>query len=733
MLPTSPAFKTIIYVLVLLIVIALAGLFKLTSNASYLAYFNKKDPLVMDYLAKQRDFNIHDNLILIIKTKNDSSLTKSKNFYNNSKELINNLTALNTVQHIQDFLPQLRWRNNVLASPKQLNTSLLSKNANTALISLDVKLQDQRSAVQMLELNQKVLRLAQNQYQDSNLEYFLSGALGLNNAYIETVRHDLKRFIPFLLLSMLLALFYILGNIKLAIALIAIGLLSTLSAFGIIGWLGYSLASINIFTPIMIIGLSLVTNMHNTIAFYQRVADNNSIVDAQESSFKENLLPLTLSCLTTAVGFLFLLNSPSPPVVVTGIASALGITISLILSLTVLQSLLIKYAPTSKQAKALKSVNWAAPSAYMLTKYRRPVFIALLIIVPISVLGLASIKINDNVYHYFPKNYDFRKSLDILNEEFSGAASIDYIVTLNSRDNKPKTLQKKVKKQIVKTEIWHKNELLLIKDFISYLASSANVNQVYPMPSMINDNNLQRFYNKLPTSKSLLDTYIDKHSHKIRIQVRFNEMSASEILEFEKNIQKWSQRFMQQNQNVISIGNGTSPDILFANVSYNNAKSMFTSLIFALSLISIFTSFLLRSWRLGVLVFICNFLPIMIAYGALGLIGANLTLGSTVVIGMIIGIIVDDTLHLLFKYQRYSTTNTNTIEQLRYKVFPPVIISSFIIILALSVGLASDFKPTFEISLFSIVVISLALLTDIILLPMLLSLPFFTPKKNRQW
>jgi len=714
-------------VLILLLVIALAGIFKLTSNASYLAYFDKTDPLVMDYLAKQRDFNIHDNLILIIKTKNNSSLAKSENFYNNSKELINNLNALSTVQHIQDFLVQLRWRNNILASPKQLHTGLLSKNASTALISLDIKLQDQSSALQMLELNQQVLHLAQEQYNNDNFEYFLSGALGLNNAYIETVRHDLKQFIPLLLLSMLLALFYILGNIKLSIALIAIGLLSTLSAFGIVGWLGYSLASINIFTPIMIIGLSLVTNMHNTIAFYQRIGNNEPVINAQQSSFKENLLPLTLSCLTTAIGFLFLLNSPSPPVVVTGIASALGIIISLLLSLTLLQYLLVKYAPTNAQAKALKSVNWAAPSSYFLAKYRRCVFIVLLIIVPISVLGLASIKINDNVYHYFPKTYDFRKSLDILNDDFSGAASIDYVITLN-REEKPK---KHISEQTVNRSIWQKNELNLVKEFISHIEKMAKVNQVFPMPSMINDNNLQRFYNKVATSKSLLDTYVDKHSHKIRIQVRFNEMSASEILAFEQNIQQWSLRFMQQSQNAISISNGTSPDILFANVSYNNAKSMLSSLIFALSLISIFTSFLLRSWRLGILVFICNFLPIMIAYGALGLIGANLTLGSTVVIGMIIGIIVDDTLHLLFKYQKYSTPNTQSIEQLRYKVFPPVIISSFIIILALSIGLASDFKPTFEISLFSIIVISLALLTDIILLPMLLSLPYFAPK-NKQ-
>ncbi|MEH6446009.1 MAG: MMPL family transporter [Oceanospirillaceae bacterium] len=716
-MPLYPAFKQASALLTLVLLIAIAGLANIKTNASYLVYFDKSDQLVKNYISKQSSFNKHSSLILVLHNEH-STLAKSPNFYKNSKKLLQYLQQLAQVQKTDSFLTELRWRNNLLATSNKNTARLLSTDASTALISLDVKLDDPTSAQQIVKFNQQVLQAARSQYPDNNIKLYLSGELGLNNAYIESVRHDLSLFIPFLLLTMFGVLVWLFRSVKVALAMLSVGIIATMASFGIISWLGYPLASINAFTPIMIIGLSLVTNMHGTIAFYQRLAAGKSRKAALRSSFKDNLIPLSMSCITTALGFLFLLNSPSPPIVVTGISSALGIFFSLTLSLSVFQAMLYRYAPKAISQKSLVLINWAYPSIAFFKQYSAKVIIASSALALMGLIGLSQLTINDNVYQYFPKDYGFRQSVALLNEKFNGVVSIDYII---ERQELPEAT--------TSVSPWLAEDLSQIYQLLEYANTLSDVNSTFPSANILNVNNLNNYYLQQNTSKSSLYTYLDKRDHRIRIQLRFKEMSSRQLLDIDNNITSW---VAANNLDRLKVANGTSPDLLFANVGYNNASSMFSSLLLALSIISIVSGLLLRSWWLCVLVFICNFLPIIIAYGALGLTGGYLSLGSTVVIGMIIGIIVDDTLHLLFKFNNYQKKFTlmKALCKLQQKVFPAVIISSFIIILALSIGLTSDFKPTFEISFFSIIVILLALLTDVLLLPVLLKLRNNTELSN---
>lgn len=736
-MPLYPAFNKITVAIVCILCLAMTGLSKLTSSASYLSYFDNDNPLVSLHLSKRDAFSSHDSLVLVLHSKNDNALSQSVNFYKNSSALVKSITALEPVQHVTNFLREYRLRNNVFGATRDMQVGLLSKDLRSALIILDVKLADNKSASQILAFNQHLSQLVQSHYQDPNIGFYLSGELGLNNAYITTVRHDLKRFLPLLFLSMLIMLSLIFLNLKIALAMFSIGLIATLSALGIIGWLGFTLTSINAFTPIMIIGLSIVTNMHNCLAFYQRIGLGQNKMQALQSSFQENLIPVSISCLTTAAGFLFLINSPSPPVVVTGIACALGIAFSWLLSISLYQSLLFKYAPSQTRSIATKVHRWQWPSTAWLSTFHRPILAIALSLFVLGSIGLSQLSINDNVYRYFPKNYPFSQSIDLLNRHFNGLVNIDYVIQA-----KPLPSQHKP----IALNLWSDQHFEQLTRFAGFVESIAAVNQVYPPLKLLTSENLSRFYTTLDTSKSVFHTYLYKQGHQLRFQVRLDEMSSKELLAIDAQINGWVNK---SNLSLLQISTGTSADILFAHLGYNNARSMFTSLLIALSLISLFTAVLLRSWQLCSLVFICNFLPITIAYGLLGLSGGYLTLGSTVVIGMIIGIIVDDTLHLLFKFRRFASDRSHSLiyfqkaplkltheqfeqalKRLQQRVFAPVVLSSMVIILALAVGLISDFTPTYEISVFSILVITLALLTDLLLLPVLLKKLLVKPTKG---
>ena len=148
-------------------------------------------------------------------------------------------------------------------------------------------------------------------------------------------------------------------------------------------------------------------------------------------------------------------------------------------------------------------------------------------------------------------------------------------------------------------------------------------------------------------------------------------------------------------------------------------QSLIIAFILALALIAL----LLRSilWALAAMA--PSLLSVSITLGAMGLSGTPLDVGRTMLGAVILGIAVDNGIHLLSNYRRRVMSGSSTAEATHYAVLysgRPLIATS----LALSVGfLALMNSPWQTISSFGILVglaILVALAADLILLPALL-------------
>ena len=687
-------------ILLLLLLAAMAGLQHLTTNASFLAYFDREDPLFAEYQRLQENFTSRERLLVVIQAPEQQSLLSLPGFYRQSKGLHDQLQALPQVERVRGFLTALKLKSNVFLSASArsaLDGSFISADNRTALIVLDVALENRKSARQILAFNQAVLAEVDKAYAGS-VSGYLSGTMALNNAYIDTVRHDLKYFIPLLLGIMFALLWWSFRKLMIPVLLMGVGTLSTLAAFGIISWMGYALTAINAFTPIIIIGLSLVTAMHNVLAFYQHIAAGESPEAAMRHSFTLNIKPLTLSCLTTALGFLALLFSPSPPVIVTGISAAVGLLVSYLLTISWLQWGLVRFSPS--QAVAQGCMNRLNVSRLSCVRHGRVIVMSVLL-TGLGGWGLSQLTVDDNVYEYFPEDYSFRQSVNIIDQQLSGASGISYVINPRSAGDDS-------------AEGFTEDDLQALSEFRDWLTAQPEVLKVLPGAYAL----------RAPDSWQRLqaEQLYNPDTRMLKLRVRMPQQSARAMIAFDNRVRNW----VDQHPSSLNIYTGGSADLMFAHLSINNAKGMLLSLLVALFAISIFIGWLFRGWRLMTLVFICNFTPLILAYGLLGISGGAITLGSAVVMGMIIGIIVDDSLHMLFKYRRYRRQQEETaaLQQLWRDVIPAVFISSLTMMLALSVGLLSDFKPIFEISLFSIVIILIALLADMYLLPSLLQQKF---------
>lgn len=691
---------------------ALFGLTRLSTNANYQVYFDPQDPLVIEFLQKREVFHDHDQLLIVLKSTDALKLTDKAEFHARSQALLDQLAAIDTVRQVNSFVPLLADNAEDLSSLDRLvlqERQFLSPDRRYALIALGIELNDATSAAEVIAVNRQVRDYVQQAFAEDSIDSYLSGTIGLNHAYIDTVRHDLILFIPGLLFIIIGFLWVIFRRLAIPLLLIGTGIASALFAFGIIGWLGYPLAAINAFTPVMIIGLSVVTAMHNVHGFYQQVALGDDSKLALQKSFRLNLKPLTLSCITTAVGFLFLLSSPSPPIVVTGYAAAAGIGFSYLVIISWLQAGLLYFAPSTTQAQQLvQGIN--------LSKYRfdrkKSITIITLCLVFVAALGLSRLSINDNVYRYFPADHEFRQSLQIIDRELAGMVQADYVFTTTQG----KITDRENFRQIQQFAIWLK-------------AQHKDISNITPPVTELKPAVVELLAQNVVDDSFGLQHFLTSNQQSMRLRITLKEMSSAELLDFDRQNRHWLQQNIQQ----LQYYGASSADLLFAHLGARNAKSMFVSLLVALSLITLLIGVMLKSVRSMLVAFVCNFLPIILVYGLWTLWGGYITLGSAVVIGMIIGIIVDDTIHLLFKHHRFcrQTTATDALTRLWQQVTPVVFLSSVTLMLALLVGLFSNFRPIYEISFLSISVIGLALLTDMFLLPVMLQSRLFSIESDR--
>ena len=168
----------------------------------------------------------------------------------------------------------------------------------------------------------------------------------------------------------------------------------------------------------------------------------------------------------------------------------------------------------------------------------------------------------------------------------------------------------------------------------------------------------------------------------------------------------------------------TGTVVMFAYISKRNITSMMAGNSLAIISISIIMLLILRSFSLGFISLLANSLPIIMMFGVWAiLIGQVGMVASTVAAGTM-GIVVDDTVHFLSKYQRaIMELGMSRIEAIRYTfetVGVAIISTTIILVIGFSILAFSSFQLNEQTGLMSAITIALAFLFDFLLLPAIL-------------
>lgn len=710
--------RVAIGILLIISVLAVAGFSQLRLNSHYSAYFDDSDERLITHRDVSELYSRHDSLFIVLQA-NDSFL--NADHYTLLEELsallarqafVGGVLSISELGLIGDTLSSTGdyfLSGDQLREHGQVYGLLLSEDELTAGIDVPIRLEEGNAGA-VLDAVGEIRRLVANTIAGTWVSAHYTGTLALNEAYIQVVRHDLARIVPLLFGVMFLVSAWLLGSWRAALNMLPVGVISVLIAFGVAGFFRAELAAIHAFVPVIIVSISMAGCMHVTLTYMRASAALEPVIDTAREAIKVNLLPMSLANGTTVLGFLGLAFSPSPPIRLVGYLVAVGVLASFLLCLTALPSLLSR-SKLPRRAAIEEFLTFGRLAAFFAP--RRFAVATLYVLVALPAAWLASTNVvGDNVLDYFVPSHAFYRDTSIVDEKLSGVNEVMYSVETNKASG---MFQADAVEAVDRLARW-----LAIQPEVKEVTSISNAPAI--MEARL-DNRLQErlnFYKERLTESAtedpLLRRSVSADFSSSLVTAFLEQLDSRPLIDFDQRVQQFA------SDNLVDFSvRSAGPPIMFANLGEQNIRSMMTALTAALLLAALALGAAMRSWRIVWVGVICNILPILLIFSIWAVANGRISLGAAVVLGMVLGILLDDSIYLLATYRR--ARKSGVVDPIAYslqRIGPALVVTSAALVAGLSLGLMSEFGPIWNMSVLSVSIIATALVIDLTLLPVLL-------------
>ncbi len=713
-------------------------------SSNYRVFFSEDNEQLVAFETLQNTYSKSDNIIFVLHPKNEQVFTHEMlgavkdlterawqlpystrvdsvtNFqYTEAEEddlLVNDLVEFPAEADLQ------RVKNIALNEPLLLHR-LLSPKAHVTAVNATVQLP------QLTEMEiPETVKYAREMIEQYRLDYpdvevYITGSVMLGNAFSESAQKDMKSLFPVMFLIIFITLLLLLRSITGTLTTMVIIVLSIASAMGMFGWLGWTLTGPSTVAPTVIMTMAVADCVHILVTFLFNMRNGMVKAEAMQESIRINLQPVFITSVTTVLGFLTMNFSEVPPFRDLGNTVAMGVIAAFFLS-TLLLPALIMVLPVRVKQHDNRAHKYIDAIALFVIRNSTKILICTALIAAFIFAAIPLNKINDEFVKYFKTSVDFRQDTDFTAANLSGIYTMEYSLITNESGG---ISQPQFLRQVEAFSEWVKtHDEVVHVETITEIFKRLNKNMHADNPD----------YFKLPESKELAAQYlllyemslpygldlnnqlnVDKSS--IKLTIVLDNISSIRTLELEQEFADW----LRTNTD-ISEFYAASPNIMFSHIGKRNVVSMVSGVTYALIVICIIMIIVLKSVKLGLISLIPNLIPIGAAFGLWGMFNGNVGISVGTATGMILGIVVDDTVHFLSKYRRAIREKGYSSEQAVQYAFKTVgtalWVTTFVLVSGFLVLALSDFNMNAYMGIFTACTISLALIFDFIALPALL-------------
>ncbi|MBT3017532.1 MAG: MMPL family transporter [Candidatus Thiodiazotropha sp. (ex Clathrolucina costata)] len=732
-----------------------SGIQHLAFSNDYRMFFSEENPQLKAFEQLQNTYTKNDNVLFVIAPRDGKVFTRETlsavaELTKESWQIPYSLRvdSITNFQHthaegddliVEDLVlnphslsdEELAEKQRIATSDPLLVNRLISPSAHTTGVNVTVQLPGKK-LTEVPEVANRAREMAKNiEAAYPNIDIHLTGMVMMNNAFPSASQDDMTSLYPIMFAAVILVLVVMLRSIPGTLSTVIIIILMIIATMGLTGWLGIKMSPPTTTVPIVIMTLAIADCVHILVNFLHFMRDGQNKYEAMMESLRINLQPIFLTTLTTAIGFLSLNFSEAPPFRDLGNMAAMGVVLAFFLSITFLPAMMMLLPVKALSGDTLGSIAMVRFSDFVV-RYKKQLLWGMGMVVLLLISQIPNNRLDDQFVKYFDETITFRQATDYATENLTGIYLIEYSLESGETGgiSDPQFLQR-----VEEFANWYRQQphvlhVNSITDIMKRLNRNmhADNDDWYRLPDKrdLSAQYLLLYEFSLPFGLDL-NNQINVKKSATRFTVTMESISTTQLLEIEERAQAW----LQENAPGMRI-DGASPTIMFAHIGNRNIISMLKGTTLALVMISVILIFALRSLRVGGLSLIPNLVPMGMAFGLWGIFVGEVGLALSVVTGMTLGIVVDDTVHFLSKYLRARREKDMDRENAVRYAFSTVGTALWVTTLVLMVGFGilafSHFQLNAGMGLLTAITLGLALIADFLFLPPLLI--YFGGKKS---
>jgi predicted RND superfamily exporter protein len=567
------------------------------------------------------------------------------------------------------------------------------------------------------------------------VRFYVTGRPHVRAQAHDLLIHDLVRLIPIAVLVSVVALWLMTGSLRGTIVPSVANLTATSWAYGAMALVGSDLNLITLVMGPALITIGGVTCVHSFACYEGIAARSANAREAALETLRYTRAVVVIAGLTTMVGFAALLINDIPATNALGGFCVFGVASITVLALTGLPAALALlplhssdgseralYTPQTRVSEAVRRAmeSGLAVLGRWQVRHARAVLACWAFTAVVACALIPRIVTDTDFITFFREDSQVRRDFDAVNRLLTGAVPI-YVVLQGDAEGtfrEPEALRALERLQRRIERLHGVTSVVSLVDLLKLARQGVELGR--PSEARIPDTRAEVAELVFMIPKEELRSFATSNHSSANLVVRTDRLGSAAVRTLEDGIRRALAAEM--------LPAGVRADVTGNTIRINRgadgiAGNQVAQLVLTVGCVLLIVSVTFRSLGLGVLAMPTNLLPVFNFYGMLGAGVAPLSVPTSLIGSVALGITIDDTSHFLqaFRHRRADGASAEEAAlDCSVGVGRAMVVTSLMEIAGFLVMMFSSFATLREFGYLTAITMALCLATDIGMLPALL-------------